>query len=52
VALEGEFGYQVHERIAVNGKFGFIAGQFLLNTRPFERNELVPYVQFGPSFYF
>jgi hypothetical protein len=52
VALEGEVGYQVHELIGVNGKVGFISGQFLLMTRPYEENELVPYFQFGPSFYF
>jgi hypothetical protein len=52
VVLEGEGGYQVHERIGINGKFGFISGQFLLQTRPYEKNKLVPYFQFGPSFYF
>jgi hypothetical protein len=52
MALEGEVGYQVHELIGVNGKVGFISGQFLLKTRPYEENELVPYFQFGPSFYF
>lgn len=51
VGLEGEVGYPVHDRVDLNVKIGFISGSFLLKTRPYEKNELVPYIQFGPSFY-
>jgi hypothetical protein len=38
--------------VGVGGKVGFMGGNFLLKTRPYEENELVPYFEFGPSFYF
>ncbi len=52
VSLEGQVGYPVSEHVGVSGKIGFMGGNFLLKTRPYENNELVPYFQFGPSFYF
>jgi hypothetical protein len=52
VSLEGQVGYPVSEHVGVGGKVGFMGGNFLLKTRPYEENELVPYFQFGPSFYF
>ncbi|UCE27630.1 MAG: hypothetical protein JSW52_02440, partial [Candidatus Coatesbacteria bacterium] len=45
LALEGEVGYPVREHIGVSGKVGFIGGNFLLKTKPYENNELVPYFQ-------
>lgn len=52
VSLEGQVGYPVNEHLGVGGKVGFMGGNFLLKTRPYEENELVPYFEFGPSFYF